>query len=486
MQSRILLSVLAAAIAFGATAEAQGFTIGNVVVVRVGDGSAALGAAAAPVFLDEYTATGTFVQSLALPIAPSGNQRAITVRGNATSEAYLNVSVNGAFLTMCGYDAAPGSASALTQDATATTTNRVIARIDLNGTIDTSTALTDAYSGAGGNPRSVISDDGSRFWIAGTSGTEGGVRFVANLGDTTALGLNGGSPTNIRCINVFDGQLYVSSASGVSLGINQYGDQLPTTPGQIVSQLPGFPTTGGTQAASAYDFFFADPNTLYVADDNAVASTVGGIQKWVNTGGTWTLAYRLQLGGPGASTACRGLTGFVRDGITTLWGTANTSNTGGAATQLITVTDTGPNSTVVSLATSPLNTAFRGLRFLAKPTTLQRIPAACGTAGIKVSGNGEIGTVVRTTILTPSAIPFVGYGLAPLGVPLCGCTLVTDFVSSGLLFAGATSELALPNSASALGAQVYIQGLDLDVFAAPGCLGLPLFTLTDGFTFTAQ
>lgn len=486
MQSRILLSVLAAAVAFGATAEAQGFTIGNVVVVRVGDGSSALGATAAPIFLDEYTATGTFVQSFALPTAPSGNQRAITVRGNATSEAYLNVSVNGAFLTMCGYDAAPGAASALTQDAAANVTNRVIARIDLNGTIDTSTALSDAYSGAGGNPRSVISDDGSQFWISGTSTVDGGVRYVANLGDTTSIGVNGGAPTNIRCINVFNGQLYFSSASTVYLGVNQLGDGLPTSSGQVVTHLPGFPTTGGTAASSSYDFFFADPNTLYVADDNAVASTVGGIQKWVNTGGTWTLAYRLQLGGPGAATACRGLTGFVRDGVTTLWGTVNTNSTGGAATQLVTVTDTGPTSTVVSLATSPLNTAFRGLRFLAKPTTLQRIPAACGTAGIRVSGNAEIGTVVRTTILTPTAIPFVGYGLASLGIPLCGCTLVTDFVSSGLLFAGATSELPLPNTPSAIGAQIYIQGLDLDVFSAPGCLGLPPFTLTDGFTFTAQ
>lgn len=486
MQSRILLSVLAATIAFGATAEAQGFTIGNVVVVRVGDGSSALTAAAAPIFLDEYTTSGTFVQSLPLPTGTIGNQRAITVRGNATSEAYLNVSINGAYLTMCGYDAAPGTASALTQDALANVTNRVIARIDLNGVVDTSTALTDAFSGASGNPRSVISDDGSRFWISGTSGIDGGVRFVANLGDSTSLGLNAGSPTNIRCINAFDGQLFVSSASGVSLGINQYGDQLPTAPGQIVTQLPGFPTAGGSQAASAYDFFFADPNTLYVADDNAVASTVGGIQKWVNNGGTWTLAYRLQLGGPGASTACRGLSGFVRDGVTTLWGTANTSSTGGAATQLVTVTDTGPGSTVVSLATSPLNTAFRGVRFLAKPTTVQRIPAACGTAGIKVTGNAEIGTVVRTTILTPAAIPFVGYGLAPLGVPICGCTLVTDFVSSGLLFAGATSALPLPNSPSVVGAQIYIQGVDLDVFSAPGCLGLPLFTLTDGFSVTVQ
>ena len=486
MQSRILLSVLAATIAFGATAEAQGFTVGNVVVVRVGDGSSALTAASAPIFLDEYTTTGTFVQSLPLPTGTVGTQRAITVRGNATSEAYLNVSINGAFLTMCGYDAAPGSASSVTQDAAANVTNRVIARVDLNGNIDTSTALTDAYSGGGGNPRSVISDDGNQFWISGTSTVNGGVRYVTSLGDTTSLGLNAGSPTNIRCINVFDGQLYVSSASGVSLGINQYGDQLPTTPGQIVTQLPGFPTTGGTAATSAYDFYFADGNTLYVADDNAVASTVGGIQKWVNNGGTWTLAYRLQLGGPGASTACRGLTGFTRDGVTTLWGTANTSSTGGAATQLVTVTDTGPGSTVVSLATSPMNTAFRGLRFLAKPTTLQRIPAACGTAGIKVTGNGEIGTIVRTTILTPTAIPFVGYGLAQLGLPLCGCTLVTDFVSSGLLFAGATSALPLPNDPAVIGAQIYIQGVDLDVFSAPGCLGLPLFTLTDGFSVTVQ
>jgi len=53
-------------------AHAAGFTEGNVVVYRVGDGAAALTNAATPAFLDEYDAAGTLVQSIALPTADDG------------------------------------------------------------------------------------------------------------------------------------------------------------------------------------------------------------------------------------------------------------------------------------------------------------------------------------------------------------------------------------------------------------------------------
>jgi hypothetical protein len=36
--------------------------------------------------------------------------------------------------------------------------------------------------------------------------------------------------------------------------------------------------------------WFKDANTLYIADDGSAASG-GGIQKWTQSGGTWSLAY---------------------------------------------------------------------------------------------------------------------------------------------------------------------------------------------------
>lgn len=471
------------------------FTQGNVVVVRVGDGTTPLSAAAAPLFLDEYVAVtvpggqpaGTLVQSIALPTVASGLNRAIVVRGNATSEAYLGQSTDGVYLMVTGYDAPVGAAGTQTQDAPATTTNRIVARIDSLGNVDTTTALNDSYGGPGGNPRAVASDNGQRFWLSGTSTSSGGIRFVANLGDSTTTAISGGAPTNTRVVSIFDGQLYTTSASTVYLGVCTVGNGLSTTGGQSTTLLPGFPTTGGVAASSAYDHFFADPNTLYVADDNAVASTVGGINKWTFDAGTntWVRQYRLQLNGAGANTACRGLTGFVRNGVATLWATMNTSSSGADPTQLCVVTDTGPGSVVTSLATSATNTAFRGVRFLPKTSSITRINASCGAGDIATYGNGEIGTAVRTKLTGSLGFPLIGYGLNLLGLPLFAlgcpqCTAVHDFA---ILVAGSQNTLQLPNTPSLVGTTLYTQGVD---FLAPGGCPDPLFTVTDGFSVVIQ
>src|ERR1043166_9690103 len=54
------------------------FTSGNLVVYRVGDGSAPLSANAAAVFVDEYTPAGVLVQSITLPTAVNGSNKRLT------------------------------------------------------------------------------------------------------------------------------------------------------------------------------------------------------------------------------------------------------------------------------------------------------------------------------------------------------------------------------------------------------------------------
>src|SRR5262245_22881649 len=192
---------------------AQGFTPGNVVVVRVGDGTAPLTSAATPVFLEEFQPwAGTNpVQTMALPTAPFGLNRQFTLSGTAVTAAHLKRSVDGNFITLGGFDAAVGTASV---NATASAiVNRVIACIAANGGIDTSTALTDAYGGSlteVGQIRSVISINGQQFWTAGhgVSMAVQGVRYVSNLGATTSLQL-GPTITNTRAINILNNQLYV-------------------------------------------------------------------------------------------------------------------------------------------------------------------------------------------------------------------------------------------------------------------------------------
>src|SRR5262249_29308679 len=153
-----------------------------------------------------------------------------------------------------------------------------------------------------------------------------------------------------RVIRIFNGQIYTSSASGMFQGISTIGTGLPTSGVQSATILPGFPTVAGP---SNYDFFFADPNTLYVCDDRP--SAAGGIEKWVFSGGNWNLVYTLN---PSLNIGCRGITGIVTAGQTVLY--ATTAET--AFNHIVMVTDTGPSSAFAVLATAPLNEVFRDLR----------------------------------------------------------------------------------------------------------------------------
>lgn len=454
----------AATALFALTAIAQGpLTIGNLVVVRVGDGAAALTNASTATFLDEYTPAGTFVQTIAMPTAASGLNQPLTNSGTATSEGFLSVSTNGQYLLLGGYGVAPGLASVAT--TANPTVARVVGRVDLAGQVDTSTALGDAFSTR--NIRSVASDDGTRFWMTGSSE---GIRLATGLGATTSLVVSP-TPLNNRVAGIYNGQLFSTSASTTFHGLSTVGTGLPTTSGNICTLLPGQSSTAGP---SAYDYFFASPSVVYIADDRTGGvAGVGGIQRWDLIAGTWTLQYNLALS---ATTGCRGLTGFVQNGVTTLWATANSTT----STQLVTVVDTGPGSVVTVIATPAANTAFRGVRRIGKPSTLVRIPATCGAADITATGNGEIGTDVTTTILNPLGIPFVGYGILPLGAPFCGCTLVHEFAA---LLGGPQHTFPLPNNPTLIGIVVLIQGLD---FLAPGGCPNPPLTLTDGYQFTIQ
>jgi hypothetical protein len=334
-------------------ASAAAFTLGDLVVVRVGDGSAALNGNATAAFLDEYTASGVLVQSIPLPTVASGGNQPLTLSGSAISEGFIALSQNGMYLTLGGYAATVGTVTPQTQ--TAALVNRVVGRIDLSGNIDTTTSLGDAYNGS--NIRSVTSSDGFNLWTSGNGGSgqgaSAGTRYTT-LGSTTSTGLHS-TTTNVRVVNLFNGQLYADSASGTFLGVGTVGSGTPTTSGQTYSELPGFPTTG---THSSYDFWFKDANTLYVADDGSAANG-GGIQKWTLSAGTWSLAYTLGNNGS-TTTAVRGLAGTVDgSGNAVLYGT-----TGSA---LVSVTDTGSGSALSTLATAGSNTAFRGVELLVVP-----------------------------------------------------------------------------------------------------------------------
>ena len=262
-------------------------------VYRVGDGAAALTNAATAVFLDEYTPAGALVQSVPMPTAVSGSNRILTGSGTATSEGLLTLSSDGQYLVLAGYDATVGTVSVANTASAAV--NRVIGRVDGAATIDTTTALTDAYSGTAGtagNPRGAVSTDGMNFWTSGNgaTATSAGSRYTT-LGSTTSLQLSN-TFTNLRATNIFGGQLYVS-AGLAAFRLGTVGTGTPTTSGQTITSLPGFPVATGGNPLSPYQFFFADldagvagVDTVYVADDSSLVNG-GGIQKYSLVGGSW-------------------------------------------------------------------------------------------------------------------------------------------------------------------------------------------------------
>ena len=445
---------------FTALAAAQ-ITPGNLVVLRVGDGVAPLSGSAQAMFLDEFTPTGTLVQSLAMPTVASGANQPITCSGTSTSEANLQLDENGQFLTFGGYAAAPGTASiAATLSAT---TPRVVGMVTMNGTIDTSTTISNAFSA--GNIRSVVTNNGVDFFAAGSNS---GVQY-ATLGATTATTLTTGNPLNNRVVSVYNGQLYVSGSAQTFFGVSTVGTGVSTLPGQTITALPGMPTAAGP---SYYDFFFADPNTLYVADDRASLSA-GGIYKYTLVAGTWTLQYTLN---PAATTGCRGLTGVNNGGIVTLYATS----TLGSTNVLFEVLDLGATSTFNPIATAPTNTVFRGVRYIAGSPFVSRIRHGCGPTSFTSVGDASIGTTFTSTVGNTTGIPFVGYGFAVFPAPVCAtCTLGHEWA---VVLFGANSVFGIPNNSAFVGVTIGIQGADL--LGSGGCASPGPVTLTDTLVIT--
>jgi len=337
-------------------------------VLRMGDGTAFTnaGADATPVFIDHFTDLGVAAgTAIALPTTTVGANHPLTLAPASTSVGHMSLSTNGQYLVLGGYDADKD-----TLTVRQNSTGRTIGRVTLSdATVNTTTSLTDAYPGSTPNNndiRSVVSTDGTEFWTSGTSfptivqgvsNFNAGIHY-ATLGASTSLRVSG-SPTNTRVVNIFNGQLYMSSASGAFQGISTVGTGLPrptTQDESTTTLLPGFPTASGP---SPYDFWFKDANTVYVADDRAPAA--GGIQKWTNSGGTWSLAYTLNSG---LTTGVRGIDGTLDgSGNAILYGTTGPS-TGIASDSIVTVTDTGASSTFATLATTPANEVWRGIVFV--------------------------------------------------------------------------------------------------------------------------
>jgi len=332
----------------GTLCDDAGVCTNSVQIVRVGDGSAALSTAATAVFLEErFVSNGALVPTghnpLALPTTVNGGNARLTLTGSGTSEGALALSADGHYVTLAGYDAASGTASV--SSSTSATVNRIAGRVDASGAIDTSTRINALIST--NSPRSAVTDDGTRFWV---SGSTNGVVYIpfGTTGGTSILA----TPASVRVVDIFAGQLFGTAQSGTFTNVFTIGTGLPTTSGTTATSLPGMPTTAGP---SPYGYAFVGSNVLYVADDRTIASG-GGVQKWTLAGSTWSLATTFKSG---ISAGTRGVAAVVTGSTTTVLATVAAASANAVVTFIDDGLNLNPSATVI--ATAPTNTVYRGV-----------------------------------------------------------------------------------------------------------------------------
>jgi MYXO-CTERM domain-containing protein len=351
----LIIPAFIALIASAGTASAQLFTTGDLVVSTYGSLTSASGSnggtvitdGATPITLIEYNVTNpsspTFVLSDQLPTTGVDGNVGIQGEDGSSSEGTIQLSGNGEYLTIGGYDgnAANNGIQAATNTANGTDfadgtawnsstialaqssdvdVPRVAATIDAYGNVNTSTLYTGPYNT--NNPRAVYSPDGTNFYL---SGQGSGVKVNGVYTDqggiyTTTLGTTGTANTtpifiqeSTRDVLQYGGNTYYSadqnSKKGVLTGIFEYSGSPTTNQGSstgtritpvsgTIYNGGGFTGSGGGTAVnfSPQDFAFANATTLYVADTGtpkAGGNGDGGIQKWSFADGTWGLDYTL-------------------------------------------------------------------------------------------------------------------------------------------------------------------------------------------------
>jgi hypothetical protein len=244
------------------------------------------------------------------------------------------------------------------------------------------------------------------YYTKGSGGN--GVNTVYFV-DTSGFGVNG---TPLACPN---GSGVPAASVSLPTAPLPYDPSVLQTAGLIPNNmciLNGFPTALNSTTSFPFGVWFADADTLYVADEGngtntfdpktgtytaAAAQTTAGLQKWMFDGTTWTLAYTLTAGldlglpytvsgyptGNNSATnlpwspatdGLRNITGRNNgDGTATIWAITSTvsgnGDQGADPNKLVMITDTLANTTLPStggfstVRTAGFGETLRGVSF---------------------------------------------------------------------------------------------------------------------------
>lgn len=305
----------------------QSFVSGNLVIVRIGSGDAAMTSGIAQrVYLDEYTPCGQLVRSIAMPNTVIGSNRRLTLPVSTEySDGILTLSQDGQSLALGGYDANVGTASVST--TTSATVNRVVGVINAAGTVNTSTAFSNRFNA--GLVRSAVAD-GSNLWVTGNSS---GVVYAA-------LGSTGTTSTVVatltaNSLSIYGGQLYAATGA-TNFRMASVGTGLPTIAGNTFVNFPGYATAGTspTQHFLTHIGSGSGANVLYIVDNNL-------LKKYSLVSGSWVANGTIGV----SSDAYRKITGVVSADVVTLFAVRKVDFTNGNGGEVVRFIDnTGYNT----------------------------------------------------------------------------------------------------------------------------------------------
>jgi hypothetical protein len=282
----------------------------NLMVARVGDCAQPLsGSTGNTLYLDQYTTSGTYVNSLQVPDEGTGQaygtgssssasmpfgSPALLIAGSNVSpgndagyEAFLSRAPNGRTLNFGGYcQAYPFAGTDVSAEPGGNGGNnwRGIGTVDAYGYYALVWTNSGLYSG--GNHQIHVAADfngnGTNFYTTGEAGSGNGLKCVSTSfepANGSGLASVAGSFAGTRVAQVINGNLVFSDGAAATNGL------------YACSGLPVTTATAALLAAetnSPMDFTFSpDFQTIYIADNGAFSGTssaAGGIQRWDGSG----------------------------------------------------------------------------------------------------------------------------------------------------------------------------------------------------------
>jgi hypothetical protein len=370
----------------------------NLVVLRAGDGTAALASTGNSLFLDQITTNGIYVSTVTIPDSGSS----ALIGNNASTDHYLSSSANNGVVMFGGFNTTKPFSAALGASSS-TDVPRGIGAV--NGLGYYYLALSDTngfYSGQ--FVKAAVSTDGlAPFWTTGGS-TAAGVGYVPSLGSEVRI-----ATSNSRfALGIFNGDLYAC----LSGGLFHFGN-LPTNSATATQLL----------ASSNPDDFAISPdgNTIYLSDGSNLATGGGGIQRWDFDASltNWTRSYTLN-DMPGGTAANNGTYGVAVDFSHFTGGATGTGavvyTTTGISTQnqIVRIVDLGVGSPSTIIYTTGANEVIRGIRFApaALPVTIATQPR---------SQSAATGASVSFSVVAGGSAPF-SYQWRKDAGPIAGAT----------------------------------------------------------------